>query len=420
VAPDTSIPRVELICLSVPPAYSSVGANSIFDFHATNCYHIFMNSPIIARHIPALDGLRGLAVISVVFVHVNGSFGGPFPLGTLNTILTRLFGAGWVGVDLFFVLSGFLITGILYDSKNSPHYLRNFYMRRSLRIVPLYYGFLLALMVFAKLSHGAKGVNFSGRESLSLLFYYYNFHSAFSHSVGCVHHFWSLAVEEHFYLVWPFFVAVCPRGKLLWACVLGAVFSIMFRIYIVLFGDYLQTAYLITPCRLDGLLSGAFIAICYRDSYTLDLLRRWATTVFFVSGGALLALFIWQRHFYDGFDNRGNGIPGLDSSLSLTLGITCLSSFFSSGLALLVDLPTGSLVRSLMEWSLLRSLGRYSYGIYVFHPFILGPVFSKVFKFAPSITKWPDLVAKPLFAALVLLCSYLVAMASYHLYVEPV
>jgi peptidoglycan/LPS O-acetylase OafA/YrhL len=89
------------------------------------------------RHIPVLDGIRGIAIIAVIACHVNDQFGGPFTAGRINRPLAIVFGSGWIGVDLFFVLSGFLITGILYDAKGCGGYLRNCYARRTLRILPL-------------------------------------------------------------------------------------------------------------------------------------------------------------------------------------------------------------------------------------------------------------------------------------------
>ncbi|MGC2512156.1 MAG: acyltransferase, partial [Acidobacteriaceae bacterium] len=95
------------------------------------------------RHVPALDGVRGLAILLVLVSHLmlfNDRTG-----SRVGDSLSALRGLGWVGVDLFFVLSGFLITGILFDTLHDPHYFRSFYMRRFLRIFPLYYGFLFFL-----------------------------------------------------------------------------------------------------------------------------------------------------------------------------------------------------------------------------------------------------------------------------------
>src|SRR5690242_8075533 len=101
----------------------------------------------MTKRIPGLDGLRAIAILSVIACHVNIVFNDRFPSGRANHFITMLSSAGWVGVDLFFVLSGFLITGILYRAKGSENYYRNFYIRRALRIFPLFYVYALAIIV---------------------------------------------------------------------------------------------------------------------------------------------------------------------------------------------------------------------------------------------------------------------------------
>src|SRR3954465_7692198 len=106
--------------------------------------------PEIEGHVPALDGVRGLAILVVMVGHLTLGWN---PNYRFEYALQALVQTGWWGVDLFFVLSGFLITGILLDAKGSSHYFRNFYVRRVLRIFPLYYGFLFAFFILAPLLH---------------------------------------------------------------------------------------------------------------------------------------------------------------------------------------------------------------------------------------------------------------------------
>ncbi len=105
------------------------------------------------KHILVLDGLRGLAILAVIVCHVNSTYKSPSNPGHLSGFFAIVLNWGWMGVDLFFVLSGFLITGILYDAKGRDGYFRNFYARRTLRIMPLYFGFLLFLIVLSRLLH---------------------------------------------------------------------------------------------------------------------------------------------------------------------------------------------------------------------------------------------------------------------------
>src|SRR3954462_7230976 len=103
---------------------------------------------IAPDRIPGLDGLRAIAILSVIICHVNIAFDIHFPSSRINHFITVLSSAGWAGVDLFFVLSGFLITGILYHAKESKNYYRNFYIRRALRIFPLFYAYTIAIVIF--------------------------------------------------------------------------------------------------------------------------------------------------------------------------------------------------------------------------------------------------------------------------------
>src|SRR6516162_4399451 len=126
---------------------------------------------------------------------------------------------GLFGVDLFFVLSGFLITGILYDARNEPHYFRNFYMRRLLRIFPLYYGVLALVFFVAPLIPLLRGatLNYLVERQAWAWLYAVNIHVAMhgDWSLSYINHFWSLAVEEHFYFFWPlvvFLLAHRPRA----------------------------------------------------------------------------------------------------------------------------------------------------------------------------------------------------------------
>src|SRR5688572_7114217 len=152
-------------------------------------------------HIPALDGLRGIAVLIVLGFHI-------FP----NHVKF-----GWAGVDLFFVLSGFLITGILLESKGTPNYYRNYLAKRTLRIFPLYYFFLIVFfIVFPLVGYSDSIYNYDYLSSTQSWYWLYiqNWRIFFDpHYPGedIISHFWSLAIEEQFYIFWPLVIYLIPR-----------------------------------------------------------------------------------------------------------------------------------------------------------------------------------------------------------------
>ena len=366
---------------------------------------------LINRHIPVLDGLRGLAIIAVIVCHVNWSYGGPFLPGRINGPLAAAFGWGWVGVDLFFVLSGFLITGILYDAKGCDGYFRNFYARRTLRIMPLYFGFLIFIVVLSRL--GCSSCHWITRDdAVSLGFYLYNFRVAISHkALDGLHHFWSLAVEEHFYLVWPFAVWAFSRRSLMRLCVAVASISFLLRVIVVLSGSWPLVGFFVTPCRVDGLLAGSMVALAWRDHSDWAQLRRWAGRLALGSGCLLVGIALGQRHFLPEVDIK-QGQGAVDASLVLTIGIAALATFFSGLIVLAVEAPLGSRLRRLLECNGLRAFGKYSYAIYVLHGLIL----SATVQLTSPLLHVPSFIAKPVTMILVSAASFAVAWISYHLY----
>src|SRR5215469_6747506 len=166
------------------------------------------------QQIRAIDGLRGLAIFLVMLHH----FG--------------LFSPGWAGVDIFFVISGFLITRILLGTKDSPRYFGNFYTRRVLRIFPLYYS-SLALFFVVAVPLGVRygwSAAYGMRDAVWFIFHLSNWWIGGGHMEGSlITHFWSLGIEEQFYFVWPFLIFVTPRRKLIWITLAIAVASAMGR-----------------------------------------------------------------------------------------------------------------------------------------------------------------------------------------------
>src|SRR6185295_16426951 len=180
--------------------------------------------PNLKGHVPALDAIRGLAILLVT----GYRFWSPPAEEAANDWLTSLFSLGLRGVDLFFVLSGFLITSILLDAKQKPHYFRNFYMRRTLRIFPLYYAVLAVTFVLLPLAGWSTTRLFPEAHANQGWLWFYGANVLQSlrgeWCLGGFNHFWSLAVEEHFYLVWPLVIYCCSRRTAMIACggIIGA------------------------------------------------------------------------------------------------------------------------------------------------------------------------------------------------------
>src|SRR6266849_4754306 len=172
-----------------------------------------------------LDGIRGIAILLVLALH----FGLPVcPPGILHDIL----GMGWAGVDLFFVLSGFLITGILLDSKGKPDYFRRFYLRRVFRILPIYYAYLIVFFHVVPVIAHATGRLATFEYGRGDEVWYWIYLSNWRHAVNQnphLRHFWSLSIEEQFYIVWPLVVYLMPARILKYVCVAIAISSTLLR-----------------------------------------------------------------------------------------------------------------------------------------------------------------------------------------------
>ena len=225
--------------------------------------------------IPQLDAIRGIAILIVLVHNLRGLDFPPFSLIT---------NYGWMGVDLFFVLSGFLITGILLDTKPAQHYFRNFYARRGLRIWPLYFAVLLFMFVLVPLLRPQDATELFQRSYpwWSYPFFLQNFLvAAPALAVGPLGVSWSLAVEELFYLVWPFFVRYLSMERLqivAWVVLLGSPglrIAFLTRHWIIYSNPF---------CRLDGLMAGALLAMLVRKAgFAPGRLVKAAWVVFLVA-----------------------------------------------------------------------------------------------------------------------------------------
>ncbi len=361
----------------------------------------------------------------MIFCHVSATWNwDQVAQNPLSQPVSVLCGWGRVGVDLFFVLSGFLITGLLYQAKGEGGYFRNFYARRALRIMPLYYGFLLVTLVIlpavlvalpSRASALLRVPAITSGDTLSLLFYFANFQIAFTHrSLGVFTPFWSLAVEEHFYLLWPLAVWLMSRRNLMRLCLAGAAASLCWRLAVVCAGADGRIARLVTPGVLDGLLLGGWLALARRDQAAWAKLRPWTFPLLFCTGGFLLCSMASQMHFVSGLDLGTTDKTLADGIVTETLGIAALALFFTALLARVLDAPQRSHLRRALEHRCLTAIGKYSYAIYVFHSLILIYMYRLV---AVRLAHYVPLSPAKLIIGIWLLgASFAVAWVSYHVF----
>ncbi len=314
-----------------------------------------------SRRIPEIDGYRGIAVAMGLFSHfVRGAIltHPPALLGYLNAS-TRLF---WSTLDLFFLLSGFLIGGHLLDARDSRNYFKTYYIRRASRILPVYFLFLGLVALAYHFVYRPIGAPLDWAFAAKLPWYAYlsfaqNLWMAKWNTVGppVLAITWSLAVEEQFYLTLPFLIKFVRRSTLPYVFAAGIVLAPIVRLYIVhRFPTHLWATYVLLPCRMDALFLGALCAYFLRmpEGWNWVITRRGTLwTMFFVLLAGMPAL-------------NNTGVPL--TLLYITVGYGWMCAFYATVLILALT-DSQSLFSRVMRRRWLTTLGAIAYGVFLFH-----------------------------------------------------
>ncbi|MBI3900090.1 MAG: acyltransferase [Gammaproteobacteria bacterium] len=352
----------------------------------------------LSQRLPALDGLRGLAILMVVMHNLS-----PLsqPHGAVSYLLAVWLDHGWIGVPLFFALSGFLITGILLDTRAAPNYFKSFFARRALRIFPLYYATLFVMFVVLPI------FNLWHRISPSELWsvvYLSNWVQPFHPREFSLPHFWSLAVEEQFYLLWPFVVYRLGTRQVLKLSLIVAALALVIRLVLLYAGFSHDALYQFSVCRMDALALGAAAAAALRLPVWRERLVGRQQQLLWVCI-AVLALGAPLSHLYQQF-----------GFLPQSIGYT----FIAIGSCLLVLTAACADLSGAAGWwsrllrnTLLRRLALYSYAMYVLHiPLqeIIARPLARAYGWENHSSLWGTLI----YIVAGTVVSYCVAALSYH------
>ena len=292
---------------------------------------------IPGKYVKEFDGWRGLGIIFVVLAHY----------------VPKFFIGSWVFMEMFFVMSGFLITGILLDTKAKPNYFKSFILRRVLRVFPLYY---LSLIIFLFLIPNAWLDTTYHREH-QVWFWLYIENWLFSidgwPTAKGLSHFWSLAIEEQFYIMWPLVVLIFSKKGLIRFCVFLFFFSILFRNVGENFGFVMPFPYVATFGRMEGIVLGAIIAVMVRTNKSF--LERFTYPITVIAGALSVGVFLIAKTMH------------MEYSWNWRINYTLVDIFFAGLITMTLCKAELKGLKTLFNLKILKQLGIMSYCIYIFH-----------------------------------------------------
>lgn len=344
---------------------------------------------------PQLNALRGLSIIFILLYHL-------FPY-------IPLFKFGWLGVDMFFVLSGFLITNILLNNQNAKPNLKNFFIRRALRIFPLYYIFLITFFLIGSFA-------FKQQNEASIFGYYYENQFWFwtftqnllfiidgIPSMPYLTHLWSLAIEEQFYIFWGISVfIVSDRLQLIKLISSLIIIVILIRCYFYSEFD-LAKYYFNTITRIDSLLIGTLLSVLISSGQKINTLFLKCiaiiTTIFFT-----LSIILYGNVY-------------LESALSATLGYTIFALFIAALIYWMINCKN-IFISAFSNNSFLNFSGKISYGLYIFHLPVYLTVITKLTELFKSVIS-TTIAINLLLSCITLVVSYFLSTISYHCLEAP-
>jgi peptidoglycan/LPS O-acetylase OafA/YrhL len=359
----------------------------------------------LTEYIRGVNGLRAIAATAVLLSHVSDNWG--------------IFKLGWVGVDMFFVISGFLITKILIENHKSRNYFKAFYLNRALRIFPVYFLVVIPLVVFHLYKNAVPAY-----VPFSYLCYLQNSFALNYGWLSGLNHTWTLAIEEQFYLFFPVVVFLIPRKYLMktFIAVIAVIFMLRFFFFLNRFPIYYQSVFTIS--RLDGFLLGGLIALIGTEGLKISK-EKW-NVIFNILGFAsficLCVMIIYFGNSATGFWNKV--ILGFDNFKANSNAISAFGHTKYTLLALLFASLLGKIafqtsnfsiyVANLLERPFIRKVGEMSYGIYLYHY-----VYVSFFRYVFHLNECSPFLRLVLIIVIIV-ATYATAYLSLHYFEKPI